>query len=124
MSPRRRAPTRRVQGRSPQQRFHDGVFRLNAAACLMCREYPVDEATRDARPLDFDWLQSAHVLAKRGLTGEQKSDPANGMVLCTYHHGRHDHWVERVPRVLLPAPAIAFADREGLGWLLDKEYPE
>lgn len=120
----RRKANRTIKGRSPQQRFHDGVFRLNAASCLMCSEYPVDAATIAERPLDFDWLQSAHVLAKRGLFGDQKSDPENGMVLCTYHHGRHDHWVERVPRALVPAQAAAFAEREGLAWLFDKEYPE
>lgn len=89
----------------------------------MCREYPADREIREARPQDFEWLQAAHVIAKRGLTGADKEDSRNGMVLCVYHHGRHDHWVERVPRALLPECAFEFVDATGLGWLLDKEYP-
>lgn len=114
----------RPQGqRSPQSRFHDGVFRAQGARCLMCIAFPVDAGTRAARLNDFEWLQAAHVIAKRDLMGDDKADARNGMVLCVYHHARHDHHVERVPRELLPAAAFAFVAESGLEWLLDREYP-
>jgi hypothetical protein len=109
---------------SAQSRFHDAVFRRYGASCLMCEHAPVDATVRQAYAKDLEWLQAAHVLPKRWLLGADKACADGGIVLCVYHHGRHDHWVERVPRVLLPPEAVAFADRIGLGWLLDKEYPE
>ena len=119
----KRRASRPRHERSAQARFHDAVFRLNAARCVMCAEYPVDPETRAQRPEDFDWLQAAHVIPKRDLMGDDKADPENGLVLCCFHHARHDAWIERVPRELLPASAFAFAERTGLGWRLDKDYP-
>ena len=109
--------------RSPQASFHDAVFRAHGSRCLMCTAYPVGAESRAARPTDFEWLQAAHVIAKRALMGDDKADPRNGIVLCCFHHVRHDHHVERVPRELLPAAAFAFVAESGLDWLLDREYP-
>ena len=103
----KRRASRPVGQRSPQASFHDGVFRAQRARCLMCVAYPVDAETRAARPTAFDWLQAAHVIAKRDLMGDDKADARNGIVLCCFHHARHDHHVERVPRELLPAAAFA-----------------
>ena len=119
----KRRASRPTGQRSPQSRFHDGVFRAQRARCLMCVAYPVDSATRAARAADFEWLQAAHVIAKRDLLGDDKADPQNGMVLCCFHHARHDAFVERVPRELLPPSAFAFGERAGLMWRLDREYP-
>lgn len=109
--------------RSPQAGFHNAVFRAQGARCLMCIAFPVDAETRAARPQDFEWLQAAHVIAKRDLMGDDKADPQNGIVLCCFHHARHDAHVDRVPRELLPGSAFAFAERTGLMWRLDREYP-
>lgn len=118
----RRAVTPRGQA-SSQSRFHDAVFRRYGATCLMCKHFPVDQAVREDRAKDLEWLQAAHVLPKRWLLGDEKACPDGGIVLCVYHHARHDHWVERLPRALLPAAAVTFAERTGLAWMLDREFP-
>jgi hypothetical protein len=119
----KRRASLRSNRRSPQQKFHDEVFRRRGAICLMCKHHPAPASVREARPQDFDWLQAAHILPKRDLAGDEKSAPANGLVLCVWHHNRNDRWIERVPRELLPAEAVAWAESKGLLWQLDREYP-
>lgn len=119
---RRRLPRRGV-GRSPQQRFRDDLFRKRGARCVMCDAFPVDPTVVATRPMDFAVLQAAHVLPKSILSAGEKGDAYNGIVLCAFHHQRHDNWVQRVPRDLLPPGILAFAVRTGLEHRLDREYP-
>jgi hypothetical protein len=72
-------------------------------------------------------LQAHHVitqqqLRKRGLI-HLRWDVRNGMALCERAHSRHTTAVERIPYSLLSPENIAFAEENGLGWLLDRYYP-
>jgi hypothetical protein len=110
--------------RSPEARHHEAVFRRHPHVCVMCQEFPVDAAIHAARPQDFEWLQAAHVIPKRDLIGEDRADGRNGLILCVFHHARHDHAVEKVPRRLLPACVFEFARDTQFEWKLDLDFPQ
>lgn len=49
---------------------------------------------------------------------------ANRLPLCRAHHEAHHSGANPVPRILLPASVFEFADDLGLGWWVDRHYPE
>ena len=94
----------------------------------MCRAYPVeDPQIRVAHAVDLRTIQGHHIIEQQHLKRHGKRehlwDPRNGMGLCAYHHARHTHWRQRVPRELLPPAVYDFADEIGLPWLLDQYLP-
>lgn len=72
--------------------------------------------------------QGHHILPKRVLKREGFEDrfwdTRNGLCLCELHHVRHERRLQAVPRSLLPEGAFAFAGEMGLGWWLERFYPE
>lgn len=95
--------------------------------CVMCKAYPVPDNVRLQHKAALKHREAHHVLAQRHLKREGLStllwDSDNGMALCEYHHWRHEKAIQRVPRWILPAASIAFAERLGLGHHIDREYP-
>lgn len=102
--------------------------------CVMCRAFPDHVALELAHRRDLVRIEGHHIIAQRHLKKEgfedRLWDVRNGVGLCGYHHPRHEAFRQRIPRELLPPEVAAFAaelvnDRhpDGLGWLLDKEYP-
>lgn len=100
-----------------------GVIR---GGCVMCRSFPVPRHLRPGRHVELATLQGHHIIGKRHLKRERLThlywEPVNGLCLCEYHHGRHERAVQRVPRMLLPGEAIAWAVAFGFESVLDREY--
>lgn len=98
------------------------------AGCVMCKAFPVPPELRNGRLADFRTIEGHHVLAQRHLKrnghGDRLWDTRNGMGLCRYHHGRHESWMQRVPRELVAGDAMEFADEVGLIEQLWLDYPE
>lgn len=116
----RRPPVDRIRA----EHWHATV---TAGPCVMCRAFPVGRAVLAARRPDVLRREGHHILARQWLRKLGLDalvwDVDNGLCLCRYHHGRHELFVQRVPRRLLPARAEAFALMHGLLWLLDRDYP-
>ena len=55
--------------------------------------------------------------------GVAAMDQANGMSLCRPCHNAHHAWFDPIVFERLPAEAVAFAERHGLRWFLDRTYP-
>lgn len=123
-----RVPSRNVdEARTLRRDFKAAAV---AMGCVMCADHP----DVDAPGVDLLVIDAHHVIAKRhlrqavaGLPGLEAQrvvwDARDALGLCRFHHSRHEAWVERVPRRLLPAGAFEFAAEHGLGWLFDREYP-
>lgn len=115
--------------KTPEERaasiaWHRAVCR---GGCVMCRaQRPSKEVYADYG-FELRHIEAHHVIAKRHLRTfgqwEHRWDERNGIALCTYHHRRHENHVQRVPRGVLPADALAFARELSLMSLLDREYP-
>jgi hypothetical protein len=73
-------------------------------------------------------LQACHVIPKQALKRRGLSDliwlPQSAFCGCEKAHRRSDSGRERVPRSLLPARCIRFAERLGLSHLIDRLYGE
>jgi hypothetical protein len=96
--------------------------------CVMCLAFPPPDRIVAALAGQLRIREGHHVVAQRhlkraGLWGSLW-DSDNAMCLCRYHHARHEHAVQRVPRHLVPAAAIAFAQRLGLVGAIEREYPD
>lgn len=124
-----RAQERKVQRRREHGDWKRAVVR---GGCVMCRhDPPSSEVERDFHA-DLKHLEGHHVIPKQHLSDELKFDETvagcelgdNGVCLCRYHHERHEKYVQRMPRVLVPESTFIFADKLNLGWRLDHEYPE
>lgn len=119
---------RRVQA-SKQEAERRRWWRINTirGGCVMCAAFPLRPVELASRHSELRKLEAHHLLPKRDLKRQHHADKLwderNGMCLCELHHARHERYVHRVPRSLLPAAAFEFADEVGLGWLLDAEYP-
>lgn len=95
--------------------------------CVMCKHSPVEPSVRVAYYGMLTKLEAHHILPQRhlkelGVPMEVMHSEANAMGLCAYHHGRHEKWVERVPRELLPSAVYELAEAAQIGWLIDREY--
>lgn len=101
-------------------------FRMQAirGGCVMCRHEPPDHRTQRDYAVQLRTLQAHHILPKRFLDGDPKWDPRNGLGLCQYHHMRHENWVQRIPRALLPPYVHDFASEQQMTFQLDQEYPD
>lgn len=73
-------------------------------------------------PLQACHVVAAQTLRKRGL-GHLVYDPSNGIAGCYRIHRRHDNWVEKIPRHLLPARCFAWAEAHGLTPELERAWP-
>jgi hypothetical protein len=82
-------------------------------------------------------IEGHHVIAKQEIKRIAKSgrwdfdreqdalwDARNGIPLCAVCHQRHETAFRRVPRRVLPAAALAFADELGVAHLIERYYPE
>lgn len=92
----------------------------------MCRHQPVSATVREAFFNDLQRIEGHHLIEKsdlrrEGLSVRDRYDPRLKLDLCAYHHGRHTHHVERVPRCLYPPGVFVFAGEHGVGWLLERE---
>lgn len=102
---------------------------VKAGGCVMCRAYPVSEqVARDFAP-ELRRREAHHIVYRRHLKQEGlehltwELERANGVCLCEWHHSRQHRAKQRVPRQLLPAAALAFAERHGVMSYLEREYP-
>jgi hypothetical protein len=99
---------------------------VTRGGCVMCKAFPLTPQQRAGREAQIRRVEGHHVLAKRHLRnngeGHRLWDTRNGIGLCTYHHHRHEHWMQRVPYGLIPDGALEFADEVDLLPLLDREY--
>ena len=73
-------------------------------------------------------VQGAHIISQQHLKrlglSEFLWDTRNGMLLCAWHHNRHDRYLERVPRNQLPEGVEDFCEEHEIMYLLDKQYPK
>jgi hypothetical protein len=103
-------------------------FAVIRGGCVMCKAYPLSRQQRAGREADIQRVEGHHVLAKRYLKARGLAnrfwDTRNGLGLCSYHHARHERWMQRVPYELVPDDAIEFADEVGLLHLIEHDYPE
>ena len=122
---RRRRPFKRKPPKPRDPAFAAAMDRATSSwwhavtrdGCAMCKAHGVPQLGVLRRP-DLLWVEGAHIIAKRFLTFEQKWDRRVGIGLCRYHHARHDHHAERVPRavVLAAVPGVLdFMAEHGLG---------
>lgn len=105
--------------------------------CVMCEAFPVGDELYGIRRALLCVVEAHHVIPKHILVDERlmvrksraiaslsvEYDERNGVGLCTYHHGRHTDWVQRMPRSLVPEETFEFADEHGILHRLDREYP-
>jgi hypothetical protein len=98
--------------------------------CVMCANEQLGDDVKRGYAIQLAKLDAHHVIAKRHLKEEGLDefsplmwDPLNGVCLCAYHHQRHEHAVQRLPRRLVPIAAVRWAIAIGLEWRLDREYP-
>lgn len=73
-------------------------------------------------------LQAHHVITQQQLKRRKLHhllwDTDNGVPVCERAHRRHTLAVERISRDLLPAGALAFAERNELTHVLERSYPK
>lgn len=82
-------------------------------------------------------LDPHHVIPKRAIKAYAKThkldgrstasllwDTGNRLVLCRRHHQLQEGAHDRVPRRLIPASAVTFAETLGLAYLIDRLYPD
>lgn len=73
-------------------------------------------------------LQAHHVITQQQLKRRKLHhllwDTGNGVPVCVRAHRRHTLAVERIPRDLLPAAAISFAETHDLTYVLERNYPQ
>lgn len=73
-------------------------------------------------------VRGHHIIEKRTLRREGLTeyvwDRRNRLGLCDRHHARHHSGLERVPWRFLSDAAFDFAEEVGLGYLIDRYYPE
>lgn len=123
-----RSPT---TDRSPHVARDSGEWyrHVTAGGCVMCAEFPVDQRTARDRAGDLDWIQGHHPIErdklKRWGLAHLIWDKRNGLGVCAYHHGRHTHAVQRIPRRLLRPETFEFADEINARFLLEDDavYP-
>ena len=96
------------------------------AGCVMCAElsaadrHDLGPATRT---LDAHHVIREQTMRRAGVRDDAAWDPRAGVPVCRYHHAQHHAWRERIPRRLLPTDTIDFLRGCGLGYYLDREYP-
>lgn len=73
-------------------------------------------------PMQACHVVSKQTLRKRGL-GHLVYDPVNGVSGCYGIHRRHDNWIEKIPRHLLPARCFAWAAAHNLTAELERAWP-
>lgn len=82
-------------------------------------------AAREGSECEGD-LQAHHVVTQQQLRrhglDELLWDPDNGAAVCERHHRRHHSGREPIWRDYLPTRCLAFAERVGLVWLIDRYY--
>lgn len=73
-------------------------------------------------------VQGHHAVPKRVLKwyGLDASlwDIRNRVPVCRHDHESHETRARPIPRGLLPVSVFEFADEVGLGWYIDRHYPE
>lgn len=121
----KRRPKRRASAAERQQSYR---WYVNATAdgCVMCRHFPPEvDVTQlpDLRRIEAHHVLPKSALKQRGMERFIWSASAPGMGLCAYHHPRHTHYIQRVPRALVSVTIECFALLHNLCWLLDEEYP-
>lgn len=114
---RRRTPLRQPR---PKQAYDPQAWREGLGPCVVCTELGIE-----APPyyMDAHHCIPAQALRRRGYTAEQ-ADKRNRISLCRWHHERHHSRTNPVPRRLLPDSVFEFAAELGLGYLVDRYYPE
>jgi hypothetical protein len=83
----------------------------------------VEPGHRCVGPVKGHHALTRQTLRNRGLA-EFEWDRRNRVPLCEQAHLSHHTRSQPLSRGLLPASVFQFADELGLGWLLDKVYPE
>lgn len=105
---------------------HDWYREVIRGGCVMCRAFPVPRELRRGRGPDLRRIEGHHILDRQHLRRGQRGlvwDVRNGLGVCSYHHARHTHYVQRIPRSLLPPAALEFAAEAKLTARLDHDYP-
>lgn len=96
------------------------------ATCAMCRRAPVSAEVREDFFNDLMRIEGHHLIPKADLERCKVSvfaryDLRLKLDLCSYHHQRHENFVERVPRDMYGPAVFAFADEHDVRWLLERE---
>ena len=113
----------RRQERVPNLLWSNAVTRNKQ--CVMCAAFGRPEQRElwpDTMRRDGHHITPQHWLRANGYQAFLW-DLRNGLCLCRYHHARHESYIQRIPRRLIPAKAIQFANEVGALWLLERNYP-
>lgn len=111
------------------------VWRASVSGvCAMCaaerhggaKVEPLTPGIRENFHNDLVRFEGHHLIQKgdlkrMGYPPEVRYDLRLQLTLCVYHHERHEHYVERVPRELYPPVVWKFAVEHDLVWLLERE---
>ena len=72
-------------------------------------------------------IDAHHVISQETLRKMGREDllwvVENGMPVARRVHQNHENASKRIPRVVVPAVAVAFAEQLGLGWMIERDYP-
>jgi len=120
----RRAPLRARKPWRPRRRKPVGVieadiWREGLGGCAVCRQ---EGGKCEGR------VQAHHIIRKSTLLAlgfhDFVMDKRNRLAVCEHRHEQHTCAHRLIPRRLLPASVFEFAEELGLGWYLDRHYPE
>lgn len=114
----KRTPLRRAR-RKPAAVIQADIWREGLGPCAVCKALRV----RLNDHVDGHHVIPAQTLRRHGLH-DYLVDKRNRLPVCRSHHESHHSRVIPITRVMLPAAVFEFAAEVGLGWWLDKHYPD
>lgn len=109
----------RLRTRRRPQLVDSAIWRRDLGPCVVCP----GEGGQCRGP-----VQGHHAIAKSKLRQlgliAACMDLRNRVPVCEHRHEQHTTGYRPIPRELLPASVFEFADELGLGWYVDRHYPE
>lgn len=117
---RRVAILRATRGRrGSAEKVESAIWRRDLGPCVVC---PAEGGVCSG-PVQGHHVVAQQTLRKRGLVGSLM-DVRNRLPVCERRHAQHTTGFRPIPRELLPASVFEFAGEHGLGWYIDRHYPE
>lgn len=114
-----RASRIRLRTRRRPQLVDSTLWRRDLGPCVVCPA----EGGVCAGPVQGHHAVSKSKLRQVGLTAACM-DLRNRVGVCEHRHEQHTTGFRPIPREVLPPSVFEFAAEMGLGWWLDKHYPE
>lgn len=109
------------RGRPRRARNLDNTPAIWTANLGLCQVCPAEGGECRGR------LQGHHIIAKQALKKRGLRlylfDLRNRLTVCEGRHQQHEKALHRIPRSLLPAAALAFAEELDLLHLIERYYP-